>query len=106
MAIRFGASSSAGYVSLHRHSAICLCGRSAERDRCCHDLDPRKKATFHWIGRGVSMNESEPIAEIDTAGLNPGVYKVGGHVSEGNRAGQSADCTAAYTVISRAVVEK
>jgi hypothetical protein len=52
------------------------------------------------------MNESEPIAEIDTAGLNPGVYKVGGHVSEGNRAGQSADCTAAYTVISRAVVEK
>jgi hypothetical protein len=70
------------------------------------NLDPRKKATFHWIGHGVSMNESEPIAEIDTAGLNPGVYKVGGHVSEGNRAGQSADCTAAYTVISRAVVEK
>lgn len=70
------------------------------------NLDPHKKATFRWIGHGVSMNASGPIAEIDTAGLNPGAYKITGHVSEGNHPGQSADCTAEYTVMPRAMIGK
>src|SRR6202030_1566454 len=35
---------------------------------------------------------------IDTKDLNPGTYTVTGHVTEGNKPGQSADCTATFTV--------
>lgn len=63
------------------------------------NLDRHKKATFQWAGRGVSTNESNPIANVDTTGLEPGTFRIWGHVSEGARAGQSANCMAQFTVI-------
>ena len=63
------------------------------------NLDRHKKANFHWMGHGVSTNESTPIVNVDTAGLEPGTFTISGHVSEGERAGQSANCTAQFTVM-------
>jgi outer membrane protein OmpA-like peptidoglycan-associated protein len=37
-------------------------------------------------------------ANVDTTGLQPGNYTVTGHVSEGQKPGQFADCTANFTV--------
>ena len=64
------------------------------------NLDAKKKATFRWIGTGVRAGQSKPIAEIDSAGLTPGNYTITGHVSEGDKPGRSADCTAEFTVMA------
>jgi hypothetical protein len=64
------------------------------------NLDRHRTVTFRWSGRGVGMNASKPIVELDTSALEPGTYTVTGHVSEGNHAGQSADCRAQFTVQS------
>ncbi len=37
-------------------------------------------------------------ANIDTKTADPGTYTVKGHVTEGSKPGQSADCSASYTV--------
>jgi hypothetical protein len=64
------------------------------------NADAKKPITFHWMGNGVRTLESKPIAEVDSTGLAPGTYKVTGHVSEGNKPGQSAYCAAEYTVMA------
>jgi hypothetical protein len=63
------------------------------------NVDSKKPVTFHWMGHGVRTLESKPIAEIDSTGLPPGTYTVTGHVSEGNKPGQSAYCDASFTVM-------
>lgn len=62
------------------------------------NLNPKKTAKYSWMGQGVTVNSSNSTATIDTANLQPGTYKVMGHVTEGSKAGQSADCTASFTV--------
>jgi outer membrane protein OmpA-like peptidoglycan-associated protein len=59
-------------------------------------LDPKKKATYTWTGTGVTGSDS--MAKVDTASLAPGSYSVKGSVSEGAKAGQSAECSASFTV--------
>ena len=44
------------------------------------------------------MTGDNTTGAVDTSGLNPGNYTVTGHVSEGQKAGQFADCTANFTV--------
>jgi PAS domain S-box-containing protein len=48
------------------------------------------------IGQGVTGSGSS--AKIDAAALAPGAYELKGHVSDGDRPGENADCTAAFTV--------
>ena len=62
------------------------------------NLDRHKTAIFHWTGHGVTMGASKPIVDIETAALEPGTYTITGHVSEGRQSGQSADCSAQFTV--------
>jgi outer membrane protein OmpA-like peptidoglycan-associated protein len=62
------------------------------------NLNPKKTATYSWSGQGVTVNSTTNTANIDTASLAPGSYTVTGHVSEGNKPGQAADCTAQFTV--------
>ena len=38
------------------------------------------------------------MANIDTKNAAPGTYTVKGHVTEGNKPGQMADCSAPFTV--------
>ena len=62
------------------------------------NLNPKKVATYSWSGQGVTVNSTTNTANIDTGSLQPGNYTVTGHVSEGNKPGQAADCTAQFTV--------
>jgi len=62
------------------------------------NLDPKKTAVYSWSGQGVTVSGASTTANIDTASLQPGSYTVTGHVTEGTKPGQSADCTAQFTV--------
>jgi outer membrane protein OmpA-like peptidoglycan-associated protein len=62
------------------------------------NLNPKKTASYSWSGQGVTVSGTNPTATIDTANLQPGTYTVTGHVTEGKKPGQSADCTAQFTV--------
>jgi outer membrane protein OmpA-like peptidoglycan-associated protein len=46
----------------------------------------------------VTVGGTNPTATIDTGSLQPGSFTVTGHVTEGAKPGQSADCTAQFTV--------
>ncbi len=62
------------------------------------NLNPKKTAQYTWSGSGVKVTGDTATANVDTNGLNAGSYTVTGHVSEGQKAGQFADCTANFTV--------
>lgn len=62
------------------------------------NLNPKKTATYSWSGQGVTVKGDTATANVDTTGLQPGNYTATGHVSEGQKPGQFADCTANFTV--------
>ena len=62
------------------------------------NLNPKKTATYSWSGQGVTVSGTSSTGNVDTASLAPGSYTVSGHVTEGTKPGQSADCTAQFTV--------
>jgi outer membrane protein OmpA-like peptidoglycan-associated protein len=62
------------------------------------NLDPKKPATYTWSGTGVKITGDSPTGNVDTTGLTAGSYTVTGHVSEGQKPGQFADCTGNFTV--------
>jgi outer membrane protein OmpA-like peptidoglycan-associated protein len=63
------------------------------------NLDPKKTGAYTWTGaNGVKVTGDSSTGNVDTNGLNPGSYTVTGHVSEGPKAGQFADCTATFEV--------
>jgi hypothetical protein len=60
------------------------------------NLNPKKTAVYSWSGSGASGSSSSTT--IQTGSMAPGNYTVSGHVTEGHKVGQSADCTATFTV--------
>ena len=62
------------------------------------NLNAKKAPSYSWSGQGVTVSGTNPTSTIDTGSLQPGSYTVTGHVTEGAKAGQSADCTAQFTV--------
>jgi hypothetical protein len=63
------------------------------------NLNPKKTASYSWTGNeGVKVTGDNTTGNVDTTGLAPGNYTVTGHVSEGQKAGQFADCTANFTI--------
>jgi hypothetical protein len=62
------------------------------------NLNPKKTPTYSWSGQGLTVGGTSPTSTIDTGSLQPGSYTVTGHVTEGPKVGQSADCTAQFTV--------
>lgn len=63
------------------------------------NLDPKKTAAYTWMGdSGVTVSGTSSTGNIDTKSLAPGTYNVKGHVSEGVKPGQMADCAASFTV--------
>jgi outer membrane protein OmpA-like peptidoglycan-associated protein len=62
------------------------------------NLNPKKTATYTWSGQGLTIKGDSTTGTIDTASLAPGTYPVTGHVTEGNKVGQFADCTASVVV--------
>jgi outer membrane protein OmpA-like peptidoglycan-associated protein len=62
------------------------------------NLDPKKTATYTWASDGGKVSGTSNVASIDTAGVAPGTYTAKGHVSEGGKPGEMADCSAPFTV--------
>jgi outer membrane protein OmpA-like peptidoglycan-associated protein len=62
------------------------------------NLNPKKTATYSWTSTGGTISGTSSTANIDTNTAAPGTYTVTGHVTEGNKPGQSADCTAQFTI--------
>ncbi len=62
------------------------------------NLDPKKTATYTWSSDGGTVTGTSSVGNIDTKTLSAGTYTVKGHVSEGNKPGQMADCSAQFTV--------
>jgi outer membrane protein OmpA-like peptidoglycan-associated protein len=62
------------------------------------NLNPAKTAVYTWSVDGGTVTGVESTAKIDTTNLAPGTYTLKGHVSEGDRPSENADCTAAYGV--------
>jgi len=62
------------------------------------NLDPKKTATYSWTSTGGVVAGTSSTATVDTKDAAPGTYSVKGHVSEGAKPGQMADCSADFTV--------
>jgi outer membrane protein OmpA-like peptidoglycan-associated protein len=62
------------------------------------NLNPKKEATYSWTSDGGTVSGTSSTANVDTKTLAPGSYNVKGHVSQGTKAGQFADCVAPFTV--------
>ena len=63
------------------------------------NLNPKKTATYSWTGsNGLTVTGDTSTGQINTSSLAPGSFTVTGHVSEGQKPGQFADCTANLTV--------
>jgi hypothetical protein len=62
------------------------------------NLNPKKTATYTWTSTGGTISGSSSTANVSTATAAPGTYTVTGHVSEGAKPGQSADCSGQFTI--------
>ena len=62
------------------------------------NLNPKKTATYSWTSDGGTVSGTGNTANVDTKSLNPGSYTVKGHVTEGNKPGEMADCSAPFTI--------
>jgi outer membrane protein OmpA-like peptidoglycan-associated protein len=62
------------------------------------NLDPKKNATYSWASDSGAVSSTSNVVNIDTKALSAGTFTVKGHVSEGNKPGQAADCSAQFTV--------
>lgn len=62
------------------------------------NLDPAKMAVYTWSADGGVVTGISSSAKIDTANATAGTYTLKGHVSEGDKPGENADCTAPYSV--------
>jgi hypothetical protein len=62
------------------------------------NLNPKRPTTYSWTADGGVISGTAPTATINTTTANPGSYTAKGHVSEGAKPGEMADCSATYTV--------
>ena len=62
------------------------------------NLNPKKTAAYTWSSTGGTIAGTSSTGNIDTKNLAPGTYTAKGHISEGNKPGQMADCSADFTV--------
>jgi hypothetical protein len=62
------------------------------------NLNPKKTPTYTWTSTGGTISGTSTTANISTTTAAPGTYTVTGHVTEGPKPGQAADCTAQFTI--------
>ena len=61
------------------------------------NFNTRRTVKYAWSGKGVRVSGNDATTQIDTAGLQPGVYQITADLSDDSRAG-NASCTANFTV--------
>jgi hypothetical protein len=62
------------------------------------NLNPSKRAVYTWSVDGGNIVGASETAKIDTTDVMPGTYTLKGHVSEGTRSRENADCAIPYSV--------
>ena len=62
------------------------------------NLDSAKTPVYTWKVDGGAVTGVSSTARIDTTNVAAGPYTLKGHVSQGDRPDENADCTAAYAV--------
>ena len=62
------------------------------------NLNPKKTPVYTWTSTGGTVAGTGNVANVATGTLSAGTYTVKGHVSEGNKPGQMADCSVDFTV--------
>ncbi len=62
------------------------------------NLDPAKTAVYTWSADGGTVTGTSETGTINTASLAAGTYTLKGHVSEGAKPDENADCSATYVV--------
>ena len=62
------------------------------------NLNPKKTAVYNWTATGGTVAGTSSTATVDTKELAAGTYTVKGHVSEGSKPGEMADCSADFAV--------
>lgn len=62
------------------------------------NLNPKKTASYNWSTDGGTISGTSNVANVDTKNAQPGTYTAKGHISEGNKPGEMADCSAQYTI--------
>jgi opacity protein-like surface antigen len=62
------------------------------------NLNPSRTDVYTWSVDGGTVTGSTSTASIDTTNLAPGTYTLKGHISEGDKPHNNADCTAPYQV--------
>jgi hypothetical protein len=62
------------------------------------NLNAAKTAVYTWSADGGTVTGTSETGAIDTTGLAAGTYTLKGHVSEGGKPDENADCSASYVV--------
>jgi hypothetical protein len=62
------------------------------------NLNPKRTASYTWTSDGGAISGTSNVASVDTKDAAPGAYTVKGHISEGMKPGQMADCSTTFTV--------
>jgi len=62
------------------------------------NLLPKKDPTYTWNSDAGPVSGTSNVATVDTKTLAANTYTVKGHVSQGSKPGQMADCSAQFTV--------
>ncbi len=62
------------------------------------DLRAKKPINYQWSSNGGTVSGNSNVAAVDTKGMAPGSYTVKGHVEQGKKPGQFADCSTQFTV--------
>ncbi|HEY5328716.1 MAG TPA: hypothetical protein VIJ79_02430 [Acidobacteriaceae bacterium] len=61
-------------------------------------LNPKHDAAYSWNSDSGAVSSTSNVVTIDTKALSAGTYTVKGHVSQGKRPYELADCSAQFTV--------
>jgi hypothetical protein len=62
------------------------------------NLDPKLKPVYIWTSTGGKIMGAGLTPTIDTTGMKAGEYVVKGHLMQGSKARQQADCDAPFTI--------
>ncbi len=62
------------------------------------NINPKKPVTYSWTSDAGPIASTSNVAAVDTKSVNPGSYTVKGHVMQGAKPGQFADCSVPVTV--------
>jgi opacity protein-like surface antigen len=62
------------------------------------NLNPARTAVYTWTVDGGTVTGTTSTASIDTKNVAAGSYTLKGHVTEGDKPGENADCSASYMV--------